>query len=313
VVSRGALRDIYRHGETLAREIQSIPPPPDGVAFWFLGQSGIVIKSPRKGLEIAGATVGDSYDGGAVSELLVVDPYLTFSIEEESPGTEFVRTFPPPIEPDALVGAVALLVTHFHGDHMDLQTIRLLTGASPATEVVVPSPAAPLVRESGVDFARVRRARDGEAMALGQFRIDPVAVPHTSYETGENGDAVFLGYGIVANGVRLFHAGDCVSDPGMAERVRDFRPDILFLPINGRDAARTARDIVGNMNYREAADFGVAVGADLIVPVHHDLFPNNTENPAYFVDYLFHVYPSQKFHMMTAGELFLYSSPDAGR
>jgi L-ascorbate 6-phosphate lactonase len=60
------------------------------------------------------------------------------------------------------------------------------------------------------------------------------------------------------------------------------------------------------MNYRDAVEFGVAIGADLIIPIHYDLFPNNRENPAYFVDYLLHTYPTQRFHMMTAGERFIY-------
>ncbi|MBT2736679.1 hypothetical protein [Bacillus sp. ISL-7] len=40
--------------------------------------------------------------------------------------------------------------------------------------------------------------------------------------------------------------------------------------------------------------------------IHYDMFPNNRDNPAYFVDYLFHHYPTQKFHMMVPGERFIY-------
>jgi len=60
------------------------------------------------------------------------------------------------------------------------------------------------------------------------------------------------------------------------------------------------------MSSREAADFSAMVGIDLNVPIHYDMFPNNRENPAYFVDYLFHHYHNQKFHMMVSGERFIY-------
>src|SRR5690606_41374058 len=79
-----------------------------------------------------------------------------------------------------------------------------------------------------------------------------------------------------------------------------------ILPINVQDYFRTSRWIVGNMNYRDAVDFGVTIGADMILPVHYDMFANNRENPGYFVDYIFHQYPNQKFHMMVPGERFIY-------
>jgi L-ascorbate 6-phosphate lactonase len=92
----------------------------------------------------------------------------------------------------------------------------------------------------------------------------------------------------------------------LIDRVRVFSPHIIFLPINGSDYLRESRGIVGNMNYRDAADFAQLVRADIVIPIHYDLFPNNRENPAYFVDYLFHTYPSQKFHLLVPGERFVY-------
>ena len=105
---------------------------------------------------------------------------------------------------------------------------------------------------------------------------------------------------------RSYHSGDTSVTNKLVERVREFKPHIAILPINGGDYERTARGIVGNMTGREAADFGVAVGADLIIPAHYDMFPNNRDNPAHFVDYLFHMYRAQKFHMMAQGERFIY-------
>ncbi|MNR31902.1 metal-dependent hydrolase [compost metagenome] len=108
------------------------------------------------------------------------------------------------------------------------------------------------------------------------------------------------------NGVRIYHAGDTVITPELVEQAKKFQPHVALLPINGGDYARTSRGIVANMNFREAADFGVEIGTDLIIPIHYDMFSNNRDNPSYFVDYLFHSYPAQKFHMMTAGERFIY-------
>lgn len=70
--------------------------------------------------------------------------------------------------------------------------------------------------------------------------------------------------------------------------------------------------IKGNLNYREAADVVQAIGADLFLPMHHDLFPFNSENPAYLVDYLHKEMPGQKYKVMMPGERLLYMSELTG-
>jgi L-ascorbate metabolism protein UlaG (beta-lactamase superfamily) len=283
-------RRFYKSGRSLSREIRT-KVSGAGIAFWFLGQSGIVVGSLEE-----------------PAEFLCIDPYLTKSIEEADPSTEFRRDFPSPLQPELLAGAAALLATHFHNDHLDLATIRRLAAASRGTRFVVPAPSASLLADERIEPHQIVKARDGDIFDLGRFRIEPIAVPHTAYERDGNGDTVFLGYAVVADGVRVFHGGDVVPEPELIERVKSFAPHVVFLPINGQDSFRTARGIVGNMNYREAADFAHAVQSDLVVPLHYDLFPNNSENPAYFVDYIMSTYPARKFHFMAVGERFVYPS-----
>jgi L-ascorbate 6-phosphate lactonase len=284
------LHSVYKEGAALQAEFSRTRLPEGSVAIWHLGQAGVAIKGARS-------------DG-----FIAIDPYLTFSIEEQAPESEFRRGFPPPVEPAGIVDARAVLVTHSHDDHLDLETLTAVSRAGERTVFVVPAPSAALLAHAGIELDRIIAARDGDHIGLeqGAFRVQPVAEAHTEYEVDESGDYLYLGYCITVDDARLFHAGDCLADDRLIERVQQFEPDVVFLPINGRDHARAARGIVGNMNYRDAADFAVAVQADLIVPIHYDLFANNRENPAYFVDYLFHTYPAQKFHMPVAGERFIY-------
>jgi L-ascorbate metabolism protein UlaG (beta-lactamase superfamily) len=62
------------------------------------------------------------------------------------------------------------------------------------------------------------------------------------------------------------------------------RIDIALLPVNGRDFFRDARDIVGNMNVREAVELTRRIGAHTLVPYHWDGFAGNTEQPGRVVD-----------------------------
>ncbi|MBE3557716.1 MAG: MBL fold metallo-hydrolase [Ktedonobacteraceae bacterium] len=281
---------LYKSGESLIHEIHETAITSSGLALWSLGQMGFVLK-------------GSPQDG-----FVCIDPYLTHSIEQDNPGTEFVREFEPPVTPESLAGASAILITHQHNDHLDLATIRTLTQVSPQTFYALPAPHLPLLRRLPVEEKRIIAARDGVSFSVAGFSITPVAAAHPNYETDSQENHLYLGYCITVNGIRLYHSGDTSVTKELLERVRAFKPHIVILPINGGDYARTARGIVGNMSAREAADFGVAVGADLIIPAHYDMFPNNRDNPAFFVDYLFQTYRTQKFHMLIPGERFIYLS-----
>ena len=103
-------------------------------------------------------------------------------------------------------------------------------------------------------------------------------------------------------GVRVLHAGDTVWWPGYAERLERLAPDLAILPINGRDAAREARGVVGNLEPREAADLAVAARIPLVVPCHWDGVTGNTEDPAVFVSYAVRTYPSLGIRLPAVGE-----------
>ena len=70
----------------------------------------------------------------------------------------------------------------------------------------------------------------------------------------------------------------------METDLRDLEIDVALLPINGRDPAREARGIVGNLGAREAAWLASQAAVDLVIPMHHDLFARNLGFPAHLVE-----------------------------
>jgi L-ascorbate metabolism protein UlaG (beta-lactamase superfamily) len=60
--------------------------------------------------------------------------------------------------------------------------------------------------------------------------------------------------------------------------------EVALLPINGRDAAREAQGIVGNMDAAEAVELALAVGATRLLPYHWDGYAGNTVPPGTVVD-----------------------------
>ena len=106
--------------------------------------------------------------------------------------------------------------------------------------------------------------------------------------------------------ITLFHGGDMVETERTLSDLAPYSIDVACLPINGADWKRRAEGTIGNMNARDAANVSAAIGADLLIPMHYDLFAANDENPAVLADYLHRYYRDQKYHVMAHGECFLY-------
>lgn len=236
-----------------------VPLAEHDVMLWWLGQAGFLLRSA----------------GGAV----LIDPYLT------PLGS---RRFPPPFRAAHAVGVDAVLATHEHGDHLDLDVVRAFVDADATATWVVPEPVAGQLLTLGVAKQRVVSAQPGQRHKLGGLTVQPVAAHHgvtmaDAYGTGvdiSGGLVRFLGYVVDMGGTRIYHSGDCLAYPGLAEELKRLAVDVVLLPINGRDAEREAHDIVGNMSAEEAVALAAGSGAEVLIPMHWDLFDNNRGYPS---------------------------------
>lgn len=222
----------------------------------WLGQAGFLLEEP----------------GG---RKLLVDPFLS-----DHPG----RLYPPPVEATRLVGVNVVLATHEHDDHLDLPFLRALLEAGGRPRVLVPEPVRPLALAGGLPAERVEGVAPGAWREVEGFRVRPLPALHGvggpgwsgAYDFGGPPERPrFLGYVVEAGGVRLFHAGDGLVYPGLAEAVAGLRADVALLPVNGRDAYRESAGIVGNMDEREAARLALEAGVRLLVPMHYEAFRGN--------------------------------------
>ncbi|MBT2287690.1 MBL fold metallo-hydrolase [Paenibacillus albidus] len=274
-----------RTGQALIQEVQGTEVPYGCLAVWFLGQESVIIK------------------GDGVT--LYIDPYVS-----ENPD----RSFPPPIGPGDITGADVCLITHDHSDHLDRGSIPSITANNPTLTFMAPAVCEPQLRELGAAAGQILIAEPGNwTTPSGNLRVLPVSAAHEQKDTDEQGRPLYVGYIIQLNGVTLYHAGDTVLFPELIETVSAQDIDLALLPINGRDYFRNERNIVGNMSYREAAEFAAVAGFETVIPLHYDLFAGNAENPGYFVDYLYRHFPEQKFHVMARAERFVYASARAFR
>ncbi len=245
-----------------------------GVELWWLGQAGFRLRDPA---------------GGPV---VFIDPYL---LQRDD------RTWQAPVGPDALAQADIVLATHGHTDHLDRPSLAA-AAETPGSRfrLVVPLPLVDEAVGLGLPRTRVVGATPDQELAFDGVRVHPVPARHgvnvaDAYTFGEElsgGLARYLGYVVEIGGVRAYHAGDGIPYAGQAERLRALQPYLALLPINGRDFYReTERNIVGNMDEREAARLAHDMGARVLVPMHWELFGHNRGEPGQLVSHVTQHYP----------------------
>jgi L-ascorbate metabolism protein UlaG (beta-lactamase superfamily) len=258
------------------------------VALWWLGQSGFGLRGN--------------------SATLVVDPFLA-----DHPD----RLVPPPFRPHQVGGLDAVVVTHDHLDHLDEESLLGLAEASPDAQFVVPEPLVERVVDLGIPSERVAGAQPDRPFELDGLTVHPVPASHgddleDGYGFGleqSNGLYRYLGYVFDLGGVRVYHAGDTIPYEGMEDRLRDLGVDVALLPINGRDAEREGKGIVGNLDEEEAAQLAAAIGADLLVPMHYDMFAWNPGSPERLVELARTRHPELQILVASLARRFVYTNP----
>lgn len=274
----------------LPESIRTLAVPQGHLAIWALGQQGYIFKG------------GDT--------VVVIDPYLSNHIEEQAgESTPFTtRMIPIAVPPGDLDMVDVAFTTHHHADHCDPASLGPIMEASPSARLIGSYSCREHLQQNGVSTDRMTVPEVGKTESYA-VNLQATAIPsaHYSEDRDSNGNPAYLGFLLDFNGVKLYHSGDTIIYDGLLEAVRAFGPDITCLPINGRDWFREQHDIVGNMNYREAADFSTAVGAKVLLPGHNDLLAGNRVNPAYLTDYITTAHFGSRFHFLMDGELYYFA------
>ena len=156
--------------------------------------------------------------------------------------------FSPGIED--VTGLHVILVTHQHGDHVDLQRLPAVLEANPQARLYAEPQAAAVMEEAGIG---AEYTVWGEALTFGPVQVTPVGERHALINEAlpRVGN---LGVVLRSEGEpSLFHPGDAYdAEPGQI--------DILALPLNAPWTA--SRDTVA---------FARRISPRVVVPIHDAL------------------------------------------
>jgi len=157
-------------------------------------------------------------------KVVLTDPVLT-------PRVSALRRMVPPLRASDWADADLVLISHLHGDHLHLPSLRLLR---PDTRVVVPRGAGEWVRRRGV--RRVEEIDVGQTIVDDGLRVTAVFAEHSGHRWGPRStrgpQSPALGHVLDADGLRIYASGDTDRFDGMAEiGAQDL--DVALLPVWG--------------------------------------------------------------------------------
>ncbi|GGJ51270.1 metal-dependent hydrolase [Deinococcus roseus] len=188
---------------------------------------------------------------------ILIDPWL-----KDNPACpEPFKTF---------AGADLILITHGHGDHMDLEVIY--QAARMGTRFVVPNPIRWFLIEQGIQPGLFEGMNKGGTIELMDVKITMTQAFHHAQINTENGaEWLHEGVGYVLNlgDSRIYVAGDTCIFGDMRLIAEIYQPTLALLPIGDRFT----------MGPLEASHAIRLLQVSQVVPFHYGTMPTLTGTP----------------------------------
>jgi L-ascorbate metabolism protein UlaG (beta-lactamase superfamily) len=201
----------------------------------FLGHSTVRV-------ELAGRTV-------------LTDPLL-------APTVGLLRRVVPLPQPSAWAGVDLVLISHLHGDHLHIPSLRTL---GRGVRILVPRGAGAWLRGRG--FPRVDELSAGEGLQDGDLRITAVRAEHSGHRWGPRSthgpDSEAIGFLLEGDGSTVYVSGDTGLYDGMA-MLAEREVDVALLPVWGWGPNLGP----GHLDPVGAADAAALIRPRIAVPVH---------------------------------------------
>ena len=234
--------------------------------FW-VGQAGFIIKNKE-------------------GELFGVDLYLSECVEPVEGHVGYHRLMPQILGSEELVFD-ALIATHFHRDHFDIDAMPGLMDNG-KTRLFCAYDCQEDVERLRINKKRVQFVKPGESYDCTGFHIDFINSDHGA------GAPLEVAPIVTVDGKHILEAGDTSLHLDWKDEYLKAGPlDVLIAPINGA---------YGNLNEQDHVTLTKMLKPKLTVPCHFGMFASHGGHPGLWKELLERQLPEQKFKIFTMGE-----------
>jgi L-ascorbate metabolism protein UlaG (beta-lactamase superfamily) len=167
------------------------------------------------------------------------------------------------------VKADIVLITHEHDDHYSPENLKLIS--SRGTVIVTDRAVGKKIQDANLVCRDIKVLSPGEDIDVYSVKINAVA----SYNTNKHfhsRNSKKLGFIVMTDGLRIYHAGDTDMIPEM----RNYECDIALLPVSG----------IYVMTAEEAARAVLAIKPKLAIPMHYGSVAGSNDDAIRFQDLL---------------------------
>lgn len=272
-------------GTWLTEEIDATTVQPGTVSLWWLGCMGVWIKTENGTNLCTDLWCGS---GKRTKKNPWIDP--DHQMARMSGGKKLqpnLRNSPMVIDPFAIRNLDALLATHIHSDHMDVNVAAaVLKNCAPDVPFIGPAACVDIWTKWGVPRERCIVIRPGEEVkvkdvtivALDSFdRTVLITAPPSGELKGrltDDMDERSVNYLFQTPGGAIYHGGDSHYSNYFAKHGNEYKIDVAFAAYG-----ENPRGITDKLTESDVLRMAQALRTQVIIPLHHDIWSNFQADP----------------------------------
>jgi L-ascorbate 6-phosphate lactonase len=291
ITRNGWILDTFPEwGTWLNEEIQDTKVPEKSFSMWWLGCTGIWLKSAEGTNILCDLWNGTGKRTHGDGKMREGHQMMRMSgVENVQPN---LRNQPFVLDPFSIQGVDALVVTHIHSDHLDINTAAAVAKNCPNAKFIGPKAVVETWLNWGVPEDRTIIIKPNESVKVKDIEVVGLeAFDRTALVTCEDPslilkgkmpqdmDEIAVNYLFKTSGGNLYHAGDSHYSNMFAKHGNDHVVDVAMGAFG-----ENPRGITDKMTSVDILRMAESLKTNVVIPVHHDIWTNFMADPKEIVE-----------------------------
>lgn len=274
------LKTFPEWGTWLNEEIEQTAVAPGTFSMWWLGCTGIWLKSAGDANIAVDFWVGSGKR--TQSESLMRKQHQMQRMSGAQKLQPNLRNSPFVLDPFAIRQIDAVMATHIHGDHIDVNVAAaVIKNCDDSVPFVGPKGCVDIWTSWGVPEKRCRVVKPGDTITIKDTEIvvlesfDRTALVTADPEATLRGtmpqdmDEISVNYLFKTSGGSLYHSGDSHYSNFFAKHGNDHEIDVALGAFG-----ENPRGITDKLTGCDVLRMAESLRAKVVIPVHHDIWTN---------------------------------------